>query len=370
MKATIKFVLFTVFLLVLAILVSGNQQKQKWKGKVEKEEGILVVKNPKQPMYGEDVFSLEEELSIGGKEGKEDDMFSQIQHIAVSGNEKIYVLDYKESHIKVFDNDGKYLMTIGRPGQGPGELNRPRSISLNQNELMVQELGRRFSFFSLGGKFLRNVSTKEIWALRSRIDSKSNIVITEGFLDPKNPCYLLKKFDSDMNLLAEIATSTAPDARKSFNPFMPIHYWLIDKDDNIVYGYPKEYEIQIFNPDGKQIKKITKEYEPVEITEEEKKEFQEGEPPQARMRYDFSKYHSAFQRFFLDDEGRIYVQTWEKIGDKEIYNYDVFDNEGKYVARIPLRDTPYVCFRGKIYSMEEDEEGYQIVKRYRVDWKY
>ena len=145
---------------------------------------------------------------------------------------------------------------------------------------------------------------------------------------------------------------------------------LIDKDDTIVYGYPKEYEIQIFNPDGKQIKKITKEYEPVEITEEEKKEFQEGEPPQARMRYDFSKYHSAFQRFFLDDEGRIYVQTWEKIKDREIYHHDVFDNEGKYITRIALRNTPYVCKRGKLYSIEEDEEGYQIVKRYRVDWKY
>lgn len=370
MKTAVKFVLSTFFSLVLTIHVFSNQQKQKWKGKIEKEEGIFVINNPKKPMYEEDIFSLEEELSIGGKEAKEDYMFSQIQHIAVSEDEKIYVLDYKEAHIKVFDRDGIYLMTIGRPGQGPGELNRPRSISVNQNELMVQESGSRLSFFSLDGKFLRNVSTKGTWVLRSRIDSKGNIVVTEGFLDPKNPRYLVKKFDAEMNLFDEIATSPAPDSRKSYNPFMPIHYWLIDKDDTIVYSYPEEYEIQIFNPDGKPIKKITKEYEPVKITEEEKKEFIEGVPPQARTRYDFSKHHSAFQRFFLDDESRIFVQTWEKIGDKEIYRYDVFDNEGKYVARIALRNTPYVCKGGKLYSIEEDEEGYQIVKRYKVNWKH
>lgn len=104
-----------------------------------------------------------------------------------------------------------------------------------------------------------------------------------------------------MNLLAEIASSPAPNVRKGFNPFMAVSYWVIDKDDNIVYGYPKDYELQIINPEGKPIKKITREYDPVEITEEEKEERTKDAPPQ--IKFEFSKDHAAFRQFTHDDKG-------------------------------------------------------------------
>jgi len=254
MKIKIKLFLAIFVLFSIVMAESTEKQSAKWKGKIEKEKEIIVIKNPKKPIYSKEVFSLEEELSIGGAEEQDEYMFSQIRYIAVGEDERIYILDSKEAHIKVFDKDGKHLKTIGRQGQGPGELNRPSTISVNQNELMVHET-RRLSFFSLNGEFIRNVSTKGVWALRAMIDSKGYILVTEGFLDPNNPRYMFKKYDSKMNLLDEIASCPAPDARKSFNPFMPVAYCLIDKNDNIVYGYPKNYELQIFNPDGKLIKK-------------------------------------------------------------------------------------------------------------------
>ena len=56
--------------------------------------------------------------------------------------------------------------------------------------------------------------------------------------------------------------------------------------------------------------------------------------------------------------------------DEEIYYHDVFDSEGRYIVKIPLRMRPFMCKRGKLHSIEEDEEGYLVVKRYRVKWKY
>ena len=368
MKTITKIISIVLFLSILIITICCRQQKTEWKGTIKDVNGLTTVKNPKEPMYREDVFSLEEELSIGESEGSEEYMFSRIRTIAVDEEERIYVLDYRESHIKVFDRNGEYLRTIGKKGEGPGELNRPRSLSINQNELMVLEISRRLSFFSHEGEFLRNLSTKEIWALRSRLDSKGNIIVTEGLMDPENSCYKLKKFDAEMNLLTEIASSPAPQPGKAFNPFMPAAYWLIDNDDNIVYGYPKDYEIQIYNPKGKLIKKITKEYDPVEITEEEKEEVTNDMPPEIKV--DFSKYHSAFRQFTLDDEGRILVQTWEKIKDGKGYYCDVFNPEGRYIAKIPLRMRPIVFKRRKLYTIEEDEEGFQVVKRHKINWNY
>lgn len=356
-----------LLLAVLAMIISCKQQKTEWQGAIEEAAGVTIVKNPKEPLYTEDALILEEELSIGKPKGAEEYMFSQLTSIAVDENERIYVLDYKESHIKVFDRNGSYLMTIGSKGEGPGELNIPRRISLSRQELMVEELRRRLSFFTHDGEFLRNVSTKEIWTLGASIDSTGNIVATEGHLDPDNPSYRVKKFDPEMNLIKEFARSPAPDSRKGFNPFMAISYWVLDNNDNIIYGYPEDYVIQVFNPEGQLIKKIMREYDPVEVTEEEKEEAKEDAP--ADMKFVFPKYHSAFRLFLADDEGRICVRSWKKILDGEGYFYDIFDAEGKYIVQIRLKMRPRVWKKNKIYAIEEDEEGFQVVKRYKVTWR-
>jgi hypothetical protein len=329
-------------------------------------DGVTIVKNPLEPMYDEDAFSLEEELSIGEAEGKEEYMFSELRQIEVDEDDRIYILDQEEEHINVFDKEGKYLRTIGRKGQGPGELTSASLISVYQNELMVTEQG--LTFFSLDGKFLRHILSKEIRSMRARFGSKDHIISEELFFDPENPRYQLKIFDLDMNLISEIANSPGPDLRKPYNPFMPYTYWLIDKDENIVYGFQAEYELNVYNQEGKLLKKIIKDYDPVEITDEEKEERVKGLPSMRQL--DIPKYHYAFYRFFLDDGGRIFVQTFEKVGDEEIYYHDVYGPEGKYIAKIPLRMRPFVCKKNRLYSIEEDEEGFQVVKRYKITWNF
>ena len=78
-------------------------------------------------MYGEDVFSLEEELSIGEAEGEEEYMFSRINDIDVDDEGNVYVAEGAFAHIRVFDENGEYLRVMGRKGQGPGEMQRKRT---------------------------------------------------------------------------------------------------------------------------------------------------------------------------------------------------------------------------------------------------
>ena len=89
--------------IILSLFFYCSPQKAEWQGTIEKADGVTIVKNPKEPMRGPEVFSLEEELSIGEVEGREEYMFSYPTSIAVDDEENIYVLDTKESHIKIFD---------------------------------------------------------------------------------------------------------------------------------------------------------------------------------------------------------------------------------------------------------------------------
>ncbi len=86
------------------------------------------------------------------------------------------------------------------------------------------------------------------------------------------------------------------------------------------------------------------------------------------MTIKFPKVYPPFIRFTCDEEGRIFVQTYEKTEDEEEDYYDVFDSEGKYIVRISLKYRPQVWKNNKLYMIEENEEGFQEVKRYKVYW--
>lgn len=118
MGAIAKFVSILLFLSILIMTVSCEKQKAEWKGTIEEENGVMIVKNPKEPMYSEDVISLEEGLTIGESLDRKEYMFSQIMDVGVDEEENIYILDFKEAHIKVFNKSGEYLRTIGKRGQG------------------------------------------------------------------------------------------------------------------------------------------------------------------------------------------------------------------------------------------------------------
>ena len=369
MKINRGYILIIGLALLASQTAAAASGQDKWKGTVVKEGEVTVVRNPKEPLYKTPVLELKEDLSLGGPEAQGDYAFGQIRTFIVDDAGSIYVLDQQSSHVKVFDASGKYVRTIGRQGQGPGELENPMTLSFNRTagELAVHQSSRRMSYFKTDGTFLRHLSFKEMWALRGRVDSKGNIYITEGFVDPKDPRYETKKLAPDASVIALLAKSPAPTPGK-LNPFLAISYFQVDRADNLVYGYPETYEIQYFGPaDPKVFKKITREYDPVAVTAEERAEQEKDVPPGMTINFDFSKYHSAYSRFFLSDLGHVIVQTWEKTKGG-MFIHDIFDAEGRFIGRIPLKPSGIEILKGKYYALEEDEDGYQAVKRYAVTW--
>jgi len=370
MKNKTKVVSIVLFLSFFMMLVSCGKQEAEWKGTIEEENGVTVIKNPKEPIYGEDVFNLEEELSTGEEEGREEYMFSRLIGIAVDKEERIYVLDSKEAHIKVFDKNGDYVRTVGKKGLGPGEMSLPFSICItSQNEIMVQDLNsHRIMFFSLDGRFIKSLSTAKIIIVGSSIDAKGNIIGIVSIRGPEKQVIELKKFDSNLNYLFSFGSSSLPSRSPTFNPFKPELCWAVSKEDNVICGYPNAYEFEVFDSEGKVIRKVVKDYKPVKITQEEIEERKKRLP--GPMKLDIPQYHSAYQDLNVDEESRIFVQTWEKTKGGEGYYYDVFDSDGRYIAKVPFRMMPLVWKKNKLYTIEEDEDGFQLVKRYKVNWKY
>ena len=67
----------------LLLAVACRHQAPTWRGTLEEVDGVTIVKNPKEPMYPEGALGMEEELSIGEAEGRDEYMFSELRKVAV-----------------------------------------------------------------------------------------------------------------------------------------------------------------------------------------------------------------------------------------------------------------------------------------------
>ena len=365
MRSQVNIISVILLLSVSMVLISCQNQKNEWKGTIEEVNGVTVIKNPKEPMYKDDAFSLEEELSIGEAERKEEYMFSSIRAVAVNDKEDVYIVDAKENHIKMFDKNGDYLKTIGRTGQGPGEFNQITNIQITpENELMVHDrYTRRLIFFSLEGDYLRTVLLKEIQASIINVNPKGNYLVKTYVFDspPLRFATELKVYSPDLAFIRTIAKDKFWNANVPLQPHMALVFL---PSDLIICGSRESYEFKILDSEGKTVRKVSKDYVPIEINEEEKKKRRLAQISE------LPRFFPAFQDFSVDEEGRIFVQTFERYEDEEKFYFDVFNTEGKYIAKVALNALPQCWKNRKMYTIEEDEDGYQYIKRYKLIWKY
>ena len=376
MKSKIKYPLI-VFVLFFSISAEAKEnQKPEWKGTIIKEGEVTVVKNPKEPRYKEPILTLKEELILGGSKAQGESAFSMAWSIAVDNGGNIYVGDLKQACVKVFDKAGAYLRTIGRRGQGPGEMEGILSVSVGHNnqELIVGD-GYKLVVFDLQGRFKRNLMLHS-WADKAFLDRTGNVFawISDMF-ERRN---ILRLFSPDLTkVLSDIVVIPEP---QDFNMYSPRAYWVLDPQDRLIFGYPKTYEISFYNENLKIAKKIVRAYEPVKVTEEDKKIYMKRSLPPGTSgapKHPCPSVHAAFRSFFIDDNGRLFVQTWERTSNGRQDIYDVYDSDGHFFGRIalnvhpdPINPTPRILKNNKLYAVEVDEEGYEVVKRYSVTWKH
>ncbi len=372
-KFVLLFLVFSLF--IITPLLNAQEIK------IKTEKGVSVVYNPKKPaapVGAKCNLILEEELCIG--DNTEEYLFAEdiaFISMGVDSEGNIYTVDPKLVEIKKFSSEGKSIMVFGRKGQGPEEMISPLLIGVtSQNELMFVDRGNsRIAFYSLDGEYLRYIPTHKWRLSRTRFDSKGNVVadIYQYSEDEKKRTkvvYEIKRFNQEMEPLFTIfsldRTEELLSRRRDYIYGGVEMYWQIGKNDNVYVGYARNYEFDIINPEGKIIRKIKKEFNPVEVTKEEENEL----PQQFRELVNLPKYHTGFYYFSVDEEGRIFARTWEKTEDKTSYFWDVFDPEGRYIAKIPINAYLKLWVNGKLYTAEETEDGLPIIKRYKATWKY
>ncbi len=370
--------------------------------KIEQQNGVAIVSNPKTPQPENGIpmrLVFTEELSIGAEYGGEEYMFGNRVYFNVDVEGKFYVNDWDKKCIRKFDPDGNYLLTIGRPGQGPGEFQNVWHPRFDKNNnLYVSDIvgNRRITRFDRDGTFLE--------LIRIPIRLSDILINSQGYYigylstmieDSKgdSSTTILGLFDREFQLLSEFHKTTrefkSPSGRDSNSraqflanllgdeAFKPTTTCVLAKDDSIYLGFPENFEIKVFSAEGKLQKIIRRDYDPLRIGKKHIKGFiryQEDEffrfapypediKEKAYELIDFPKFKPAYDTFALMDNGWIAVVV-DCIAD-EYTLIDLFDRQGRYIAqfeaKIPVANLLFK--NGKAYALAI-ENDYRNVKRY------
>ncbi len=362
----IKAVFTVVLTAAIAIGYAAEGQDLEWKGSRTNEKGFIEVRNPIKPVYEGRTLGLEAIATYGYSKDESEAVISGVRDFFVDDNGNVYVLDARDSDIKKFDGSGAFLTKFGRPGQGPGDLSRPYMLFQrgNEREVGVLELmSRRMSFFDFKGSFVKSIPTTEMLVNKVRSDSEGNFIIGTATIGQDERRYTVKKLDTDMNHLRDVASSPSPIRG---DPFSPLVVWELMPNGSVAFAYPSDYQITIYTSDGTIEKRMLKEYKPMEVTEEEKRIAKREIPPS--IEYKPSKYRSAFRDLFVDEKGRLFVLTWEEGSRPGTGVFDIFDQEGRYIYKVELPGKAICWKHGNLYTVESNEQDFTVIRKYRVSW--
>jgi hypothetical protein len=378
---------YITFILILLIFSYCTPEQEK----VERiiEDGVEVVINHLEPYQIKDepiTFILEEEFVIDTEKDNLAELgIGTISTWDVNPEGDIYLAS--RGQIFKFDKKGNFVQIIGQKGQGPGDFQSIRELRItNSGELSFYDYGNvKYLFLTLDGTFKeeRKVTSDTFIHWIIYLDN-SNFMIRERQNEPEKG---LRKFQYvllDNNF--EKIVSLYPSYQ------IEIPYYQTDKFSLLPYTMSKEIsmdkifvssnmredlEIEVYNFQGDVLRKIRRESKRLKISKEYKEEILKRwekapawEDWDLKRKHYFPDYFPPFKMFWIDDDERIFVETYEegkRAGEALLY---IFNPEGIFVGTQSLKEARYRRFKNnRMYCVYRKESGYEELVAYKMKWE-
>ncbi|MFC2157663.1 6-bladed beta-propeller [Acidobacteriota bacterium] len=320
------------------------------------------------------MFSLEKILTIDTEDDKTAGMgLTDIRNFDVDSEGKIFISNPRaqENSIFIVDAEGGLISVFGRGGQGPGELQSPRELSISdQDEVFITDTGKVI-IYNNTGEFLKDIRIDIDYQRIIPISGDRYLAIAVKLNDDLSQSFEVILCSSGMEELKVLDSSKIESFKTGpkVNIIPTLVHWETS-NNRIFTGNTEEYEIRVFDFNGELVNTIRKEHVAVSLSEETRARYEESlerYPPELRERFFIPEVFPPFRNIAALDDKWLLVQTYEELNDG-ISLYDIFDSKGEFIGRTELEGYQ-VKFRGdRVYCLKQKESGYRELNVYQMIW--
>ena len=364
---------------------------------IETIDGIEFVHNGAEPLHPDADVRFEEDLSIFPEDEEGNIILYQPYSYTVNEVGSIYIYDRQDPAVKVFNPEGRFIRTIGRKGQGPGEFQSvSRVVYVPGKRLLTLDRDQnRISLFTDEGSFIGTHnfqnSSFEVFFAADSFFAREETGVEPGTVQwTWKRTLSVKAFDYEGQELFSYGKFQARQSgfvneegrQFSFSkPFEVLSVLAGDpKNARLFHCLNDKYLIEVYNREGRIFRKIDRPYKRLPIKDVDKKSYLDGFRLRGNSEIDIRLIEKNAEmpdlkpmatRMLVDSSGRLWVELNEtkEAEGRTFWVYDIFDEDGYYVYRIWSDLRPGQIKDGKMYRMDQDEEtGYRVLKRYRIIW--
>ncbi len=353
--------IFRYFVLICVMSLTGLNVGICQAQNSEENENVITIENGERGLWSRDnskQLRIEEIQSIGVYEGDDDYIFANIHDVAITPNGNLYICDWGDQCIKVYDKNGVFIRKFGREGEGPGEFRCNHRIEINkENQLYVMDViyNRRISVFDTTGNFINSFQLPSSHMNEMKLKSTGEIIVLNMSSPLNDFSSYIFHFDEKGNVLKSYSPRNFLLQHKYGDLYStPSLGMSLDEDLYCAFDYP--YLIKIYRNE-ELIKIITRECD----------HFSDAKfiAPKG-MTEKFSVFQSKILKIFCLPEGKFFTLIWDA-GDDYVEKYesttfeetfevdywiDLFDSEGHFLKSYLYDQDKY----GRIIHI--DSEGY------------
>jgi sugar lactone lactonase YvrE len=257
-----------------------------------------------------------------------------ITDFAIDGQNNFIIADgWKIGQVYCFAHDGRFLRTIGRHGQGPGEYATPVSVAVNPHVGIVvcDYLQNKLVIFDEKYEYQKTIRGNPGFQYFIHINSLGEIFTYSGTVGPANT----KEFNTIHKF------KDTGEELLSFGPVQPeilkmgysavFDGMTIDNKGFIYEKNPLFYQVRKFGPDGILVHSFSR-------------------PDKANKIENYSTGKISNGIFFIS-KGLLVIQRGSSI--------DIFDDEGNFLkGDLPLRHKVLFATENSLFLEEQqDDEG-------------
>ncbi len=318
--------------------------------------------NPAEPADGRTTVTLEPDWTLGG-ENDEEHFFGIVGQVFADDAGDLFLVDNQLSEVQVYGPDGTWLRTLGRRGDGPGEVRNLRtallmpdgSLGLVQafpgQVVTVGQDGLPGTTFvpgradpTAGGFMALNTAASRGGTLAfsgSRMMRRDQTAVRTSYLatyaadgTPRGEI-VQKEFESDMG------ATRVSEAQEDFAD----ERWTLGPGGDVYVAPERDvYRIDVHAPDGTLLRSFGRDYEPVRRTADEKAAVADMLQPWRRrgrdaLQFEVLDTEPDIVRLHVRRNGEVWVLTSRGVREGrpgELAVYDVFDPAGRFVRQVGL----------------------------------